>query len=106
VDDRGLHPHQVADVDGLVEADAAHVHGYAIGAGPRAGTGVGRLVDPLHHRAAVHLAPEVHVRGLADELEGDLVVGVHGGGAKDRWAVTIVDRTVKSTLEQGRVACA
>jgi hypothetical protein len=44
-------------------------------------TGVSGLVDPLHHRATVHFAAEVHVRRLGQEPQRDFPRPfLHNGG--------------------------
>jgi hypothetical protein len=54
-----------------VETDAADVNRDAVLPAPPDRAGVSGLVDPLHDRAAVHLAAEVYVRRLGQEPQRD-----------------------------------
>ena len=71
-----IHLDQVADVHGVVEADAAGVDRHGALAGPLHGAGQAGLVDPFHGGAAVDVAAPVHVGGFGHEAVHD----ARGGG--------------------------
>ena len=73
MDQAGADLHQVADQNGLIEADAADVHGDAGLSAPARGAGVAGLVDPLHHGTAMDLAIEVFIGGFRHEPQGDFM---------------------------------
>jgi hypothetical protein len=81
IDHSRIYLYQVANGYGLVKADAAHVHGYAILPAPACGAGVACLVYPLHYSAPVHFTAEVHIRRLGQETEGNAVGDIAVGHA-------------------------
>ena len=71
--------HQLTHEDGTQEMEPAQVDRHAVAAGPAGGAGVAGLVDPLHHRTAVHLAAEVDVARFRQKPEGHATLPLHLG---------------------------
>jgi hypothetical protein len=70
---------QLSDMDRSQEVEAANIHSDTIRSRPSSGAGVPCLIDPLHDRAAVYLAPEVDIAGLGEKPQGDASLALHRG---------------------------
>jgi len=67
VDELSVNFYHVTDGHRPAETDAANVDRDAVLPAPSGRAGIPSLIDPLHDRAAVYLASEVHIRRLGQE---------------------------------------
>ena len=70
-DDQRLELDHLAHVNRSQEVKSSHIDGDAVGPSPPGRAGITHLIDPLHHRAAMHLPAEIHVSRFGEEAEGD-----------------------------------
>src|SRR5690606_21989040 len=61
IDNLSFYTDYGSNLYGLIKADSTDINRYTIVSGPIACTGIGGLVDPLHHRPSMYLPSKVYI---------------------------------------------